>query len=179
MRIRYLNGVGKEWCDKYRSRTEYINDIYNGYISLIDIEKVNRRLAFTVENKELCLGDDGYTWLTFLPDNNHWCMTAMYDDTGNIIEWYFDITKANCIDNQGNPYQDDLYLDVVLLPNGIINKLDEDELKEALENGEITKQEFNMAHEVCDRLIDEFISVENAVVSFCKRCFLLLNENSM
>lgn len=176
-RNRYLNSVGK-WCEKYRSATKYIQDIYNGYASIIHIDKVNERLAFSVEGRELCLGDNGYIWLTFLPDNSNWCMSAMYDDTGNIIEWYFDITNKNGIDEQGNPYQDDLYLDVILLPDGTISKLDEDELENALNNGEITKQEFDMAYEVCDSLINEFLSVENKVNSFCERCFLMLSENS-
>jgi hypothetical protein len=113
----------------------------------------------------------------FLPDSSNWCMSSMYDDMCNIIEWYFDITKENGIDKQGNPYQDDLYLDVVLLPNDDIVKFDEDELHDTFNSGKITKQEFDMAYEVCDKLISEFLSVENKVNSFCERCFLLLTGN--
>lgn len=177
-RKRYLNGTGREWIDKYRSKTKYIQDFYSGYASIINIDSVRKRLAFPAECGELCLCDNGYTWLTFLPDKSNWCMSAMYDDKGNIIEWYFDITKENGIDKLGNPYQNDLYLDVVLMPNGEIVKFDEDELQDALNNGAITKQEFDMAYEVCDRLINDFLSVENKVNSFCERCFSLLAVNS-
>lgn len=154
----------------------FSNNLYQRYASLISIEKVNGRHAFPAEDGEICLGDEGYAWLTFLPDKCNWCMTAMYDDRGNAVEWYFDMTKANGLDEQGNPYQEDLYLDVVLLPNGSIKKLDEDELQEALDDGEITKPEFDMAHAVCDGLIREFICVPNAVASFCERCFAALRE---
>lgn len=177
-RRRYLNGLGYGWCDIYCSTTKYIKDIYNGYASIIKIEKVNRRLVLPVEGKELCLADNGYTWLTFLPDNSNWCMSAMYDEMGKIIEWYFDITKENGLDEHGNPYQNDLYLDAVLLPNGKILKLDEDELQEALNNGAITKQEFDMAYKVCGQIINEFLSIENKVNSFCERCFAVLGESS-
>ena len=170
MRKRCLNGVGKEWCQLYRAETKYIQDIYSGYLSLIHIDKVNRRLAFQTENGELCLGDDGFKWLTFLPDKSNWCMTAMYNHCNEIIEWYFDITKKNGIDEQGNPYQDDLFLDVVLSPSNEILILDEDELQDALNQGEVTDGEYRMAYSVCEKLIQEFISVENAVSTFCARC---------
>lgn len=175
-RRRNLNSVG-EWCDKYHSKTKYFQDVYNGYASIIKIDKVKNRLIFSVQDREVCLGDNGYTWITFLPDNSNWCMTAIYDELGKIIEWYFDITKKNGIDEYGTPYQDDLYLDILLLPNGDIVKLDEDELQEALDNRAITRKEFNMAYEVCESLINEFLSLENKVSSFCERCFLILNEN--
>jgi len=75
-RRRYLNSVG-EWCDKYRSKTKYIQDIYNGYASIIKIDKVKNRLVFSFQDREICLGDNSYTWITFLPDNGNWCMTSM------------------------------------------------------------------------------------------------------
>ncbi len=40
---------------------------------------------------------------------------------------------------------DDLYLDVVLLPNGKIYVLDEDELEDAYKSGDVTKEEYELA----------------------------------
>jgi len=170
MRKRFLNGAGKDWCRQYRAETKYIQDVYSGYVSLIHIDKVNRRLVIQTENGELCLGDDGFKWLTFLPDNANWCMTVMHNQHDEILEWYFDITRENGIDEQGNPYQDDLFLDVVLFPPDKIFILDEDELQDALNRGEVTADEYRMAYDVCEKLIDEFISEENAVSAFTARC---------
>ena len=170
MRKRFLNGMGKDWLHEYRAETKYIADIYSGYASLIRIDKVSRRLEIPTDGGMLCIGDDGYRWLTFLPDNSHWCMTAIYNQAYEIVEWYFDMTKENGVDAQGNPYQDDLFLDVVLSPDGKITVLDEDELQEALDCGDITRQEYDMAHEVCCVLIRDFLSAEHAVRDFCGRC---------
>ena len=66
-------------------------------------------------------------------------MSAAYDEKNEIIEWYFDI--ARCIGKEnGIPYEDDFYLDVVLTPNGKIILLDEDEFEEAFKRNEITLQ---------------------------------------
>ncbi|MCL6459025.1 MAG: DUF402 domain-containing protein, partial [Gorillibacterium sp.] len=46
----------------------------------------------------------------------------------------------------GMPYCDDLYLDVVLLPDGQLFLLDEDELEEALSKRIIRQSDFELAH---------------------------------
>lgn len=55
--------------------------------------------------------------------------------TTEIVEWYTDITRKNAVDENRNPYCDDLYLDVALLPDGSVLVLDENELKNALDSG--------------------------------------------
>lgn len=44
------------------------------------------------------------------------------------------------------PYEDDLYLDYVIEPNGSEHVLDEDELLDALNCKKITKKEYEMAY---------------------------------
>jgi len=115
------------------------DDIFSGYISLIKVHKVKQKLTVDYEQSELCLLDDGYKCLMFLPDNEKWCVSAVYNTSGEIVEWYFDMTKVNSIDDKGNPFYDDLYLDIAVSPDFKIVILDEDELKEALESKIITK----------------------------------------
>ena len=43
-------------------------------------------------------------------------------------------------------------------------------MQDALNRGEVTADEYRMAHDVCKALIDELISVENAVSAFTARC---------
>jgi predicted RNA-binding protein associated with RNAse of E/G family len=45
----------------------------------------------------------------------------------------------------GFPWYDDLYLDVVVLADGSFHLLDEDELDEALQEGKITQDEYDIA----------------------------------
>ena len=72
-------------------------------------------------------------------------LTAIYDENNSIIEWYFDIARKIGKDNE-LPYEDDLYLDVVVTPNGEAMLLDEDELKEAYNKREMTIKEFKNAY---------------------------------
>ena len=56
------------------------------------------------------------------------------------MQYYIDVAKEYEIDDRGLPYFDDLYLDVVLLPNGKMYILDEDELEDAYKSGDVTKE---------------------------------------
>ena len=52
-----------------------------------------------------------------------------------------DIAKNTDFTEKGVPYIDDLYLDVVMYPSGKIKIIDQDELQEALDCGDITKND--------------------------------------
>ena len=69
------------------------------------------------------------------------------------IQYVFDITYKNGLDEETNiPYYEDLYLDITV-KNDKIEVLDEDELQEALDNKEITKEQFDLANKTKDELI--------------------------
>ena len=42
-------------------------------------------------------------------------MPAIHENKANIIEWYFDITKASCTQGQGHLYAYDLYRETLEL----------------------------------------------------------------
>ena len=98
--------------------------------------------------------NDNYTWLEFYDYNSKIKLTAMYDDKDQIIEWYFDIARKVSKEN-GKPYEDDLYLDVILVPNGEITLLDEDELQLAYDRLEISKEIYDMAYNEANQLINK------------------------
>ena len=79
----------------------------------------------------------------------------MYDDKNNLIEWYFDIAKELGIKN-GIPYEDDLYLDLVIKPDGTYEVLDENELKDALDKDLITKDDYDKAFLTVNKLINMY-----------------------
>ena len=57
------------------------------------------------------------------------------------------------VNNSNGDYMNDLYLDIVVTPDGKIILLDEEELKEALEKFEITEQEYKKAYKEANNLI--------------------------
>jgi len=58
------------------------------------------------------------------------------------MQGYFDITGGNIFEDMENPTFTDMYLDLVLLKNGDIQVLDQDELEEALGQKEITEAQY-------------------------------------
>jgi predicted RNA-binding protein associated with RNAse of E/G family len=127
---------------------------FQGYASAIFVERVHEKLICRLDGREFCLVDDGYSWIQRLPAGENWSVTTMFDDKDNIIQWYFDITRQNSIDENGQPFYDDLYLDVVVLPSGEMVLFDEDELLEALESEDITQSDFELAHREAKKIMD-------------------------
>ncbi|MDR1703675.1 MAG: DUF402 domain-containing protein [Clostridiales bacterium] len=97
-------------------------------------------------------------------------------NNNNIVEWYVDINKENGVDEEGNPYGDDLYLDAVLLPGGDVLVLDADELKTALENDSITQNNFNMAYDTLNMLRETQILTVTYMKDLCHRLKRLIKD---
>lgn len=166
MKRKFINGMHWDFLELYTYKYVHIDDLYSGYISLINVEKVKQKLTVDYEQSEVCLLDDGYKCLIFLPDNEKWCVSAVYNTSDEIVEWYFDMTKENSIDDKGNPFYDDLYLDIAVSPDFKTVVLDEDELKEALESKIITKCDYDMAYSTCNKIIKEIIPNKDFLISF-------------
>ena len=127
-------------------------------------------------NPEICLCDDGYKGIIFLPDNETWCVTAIYNRHNEIVEWYFDMTKENGVDERNIPYFEDLYLDVIVAPDFSVHLIDEDELQEALDEGTITKEEYDLAYRTYEKLVEEVIRDEEFLTVFLPRYLGLLDH---
>ncbi len=113
----------------------------------------------------LCVRDNHYKWLQFYDYASEVCLTTIYNEKNEIVEWYFDMARKIGKEN-GVPYEDDLYLDVVLKPNGEIVLLDEDELQDAFERMEMTKQEFDEAYETAKDLMKRLQGNQEKVKRF-------------
>ena len=81
----------------------------------------------------------------------------MFDNHGKLIEWYFDIAKTVGIEN-GIPFEDDMYLDMVIMPNGKKIILDEDELLAARNEGIISQEEMDSAYNTLRELEKKYAS---------------------
>lgn len=115
--------------------------------------------------ENLCIQDTDYKWLEFYDPRARVLLTAIYNEKNEIVEWYFDIARE--IGKENNiPYEDDMYLDVVLTPEGEIILLDEDELKEALDRLEMTKQEYDEAYQVARDLMERLRGKTSKVKEF-------------
>ena len=142
-------------------------DYFKGYLcklKMIDIKP----LIVKLNNEDLCLRDNGYTWYEVYPDNENYAITIMYDVNNRLVQWYFDISKTIGVEN-GIPYEDDLYLDLSIRSNDEVSILDENELKEALDNNVITKEDYDFAYEVLDKLQGEYVSNYDHLVALTEK----------
>ncbi|MEN2767151.1 DUF402 domain-containing protein [Ornithinibacillus xuwenensis] len=111
---------------------------------LNQVGDVSDTLTINYGNISVCILNHHYSWLQQLPDKKHFAITTIFDDKGKVVQWYIDICYQNGVEN-GVPFLDDLYLDVVVLPTGEIILLDEDELEDALLSGDIDRNLYDVA----------------------------------
>ena len=140
--------LSRQYVQSHMQTTEF-----TGYITLLNIVKVKEPLWVRYGENRICIVDDGYQWVQHFPIGQNYSVTSMFDVNGEIVQWYIDICADMGID-QNVPWLDDLFLDIVVLPNGEIILLDEDELKGALENGNVNLTMYNLAWEEANRIID-------------------------
>lgn len=114
-----------------------------------------------VLNDGLKLIDNGYYIMEILPKSENYVIRVYLDNNKNVIEYYIDITNGCGIDETSKiPYYDDLYLDITITNNNV-EVLDEEELKNAYQNGLIDSNTYNMAIETKNKLLDEIKNNSN------------------
>jgi predicted RNA-binding protein associated with RNAse of E/G family len=135
--------------DKYIVKFDLSNDDY-----YIIIKKILSCKPFILESG-LKLMDNNYYMLELIPKLENYTMRVFFDNNKKILLYYFDITLENGIDEETKvPFYDDLFLDVVVI-EGKIELLDEDELIDAFEKRAITKADIDLAYKAKDKLINE------------------------
>ncbi|PEI93720.1 hypothetical protein CN679_07335 [Bacillus pseudomycoides] len=147
-------GDGSSW-ERLIEKTYEVKIIEQGMLGILHMPKVTEPSYKQYNNQELCIVNDGYTWVQYFINNKNFAITAMLDEKKNLVQYYIDVAKKFRIDGRGMPYFDDLYLDVVLLPNGEVYLLDEDELEEAYIAGDISEEEHNVAWDTAKWLMEE------------------------
>lgn len=76
---KFINGINWSIPQVYSSKCIHIDELFSGYISLIKIDKVKQRITVDYEKSDVCLLDDGYKCLFFLPDDEKWYVSAVYN----------------------------------------------------------------------------------------------------
>lgn len=127
---------------------------YRGYVTLLSIEKASQPLWTKHNSKEICIVDDGYVWLQHFPENRHHSVTTIFDQNGSVVQWYIDICLKNGLENN-KPFMDDLFLDIILLPSGLIIEKDKDEIEAALSMGIISKETYDLAWKEFNKVVSQ------------------------
>lgn len=152
----YLKGVNEYDLKIYFN----LEDCYISVKKILDIDN-----PFIING--LCIIDNNYYIMEVIPKNENYSMSLFFNDKRKRLEYYFDISLENGIDEESKiPYYDDLYLDVVININEKkVKVLDEDELQEALHNNEISINDFELANKTKDLLLDEIKNKSNPYIN--------------
>ena len=148
----------------YHSMKHIETDYFSGYICYTKVRGIeNPKFVY-----ELCILKDDYNWFQLYPDNENYVLTIMLDENKNIIQWYFDVSKYVGIEN-GVPYEDDLYLDMVITKEKNKLILDEDELLDAYNNKKINKTDLDNAYDTLKYLEEKYYNDLDELISFTNK----------
>lgn len=150
-------------------------DFFRGYVGILEIEKVTEKQIWRFNDEDIIVCDNGLKWLSVLPQNDFYCITAMMNENDDILLWYIDMIAKQGIDADSIPYFDDLYLDLVIYPNGTIKVDDMDELEEALLRKDITEEQFNLAISTSNKLKNGLLSDIDTFIDFTLKCKKMVN----
>jgi predicted RNA-binding protein associated with RNAse of E/G family len=146
-------------------KSTYVESVdFNGYLSIVLVEKVSEPLIKKVYDETICIVNDGYIWLEQYYVDKNYSISTVFDENRNIVQWYIDIAKKADISTDGIPYIDDLFLDLVMTPTSDIEILDQDELEQALEERVITKEEYDMVIQVANDVKENVLSDKEKLI---------------
>lgn len=147
-----------------------------GKESLLVIREVTGPLFVHDAGEDVLIAEKDYAWVQIALEGLPFWLTAMYDNSGRLIQIYFDITGGNCFENPDNPWFEDMYLDIVVTSRGELCVMDQDELDEALAHGTITKEDYDKAEAACRQLYAYLEENRESVTELCGRVYRELWE---
>ncbi len=130
---------------------------FRGYACFLKLQNIEKPLIVYNGKENICIKDNDYEWIEVYPTNGNFAITIMYDNKGNLIEWYFDIAKSIGLEKD-IPYEDDLYLDLIITPDGERIVIDEDELLNAKVIGDITQEDVDTAYKVLKEIDEKYVN---------------------
>ncbi|MCU5745768.1 DUF402 domain-containing protein [Staphylococcus sp. SQ8-PEA] len=178
MKVKYIDK--RHWrriIDREYTEIKVNNNKFKGIIGLVEMRKVRDPLEVSVVDQNIIVADDGYQWLQILPEKKRYSITVMMDENCNPLEYYFDINVKN-ITQRGHARTLDLFLDVLVLPDGRYELVDEDDLLRALENQEISNKQYHEAYVIAHQLMIKINADFPAMQDKIMYCFHKIKRKS-
>lgn len=143
-------GWGFHYFPYYQMRIDC--DIFHGFASVIKLTDGETIYWEKPKAGRFAVAGGGMTWLQLVPDSKSRLITVPFIPKSNVIDGkeysftmtgaYVDVIERLEYDPDDVAAYVDKYLDVVFTPQGDIEVQDEDELDEAYEAGDITKEQY-------------------------------------
>lgn len=156
LEIKEKNLDRREWytdTDRDFTCLYYKDQNFDGALGLLNFTGLKAPDMVDSPSGSLCIADRGYQWLELAPKDENFVITVMFDHD-KLFQQYVDITQKNVISENGDAVFYDMFLDVVFNENGEANVIDTEELEQALSEGIITNDEYELAKKTADRIVD-------------------------
>lgn len=157
-------------------RVRRLTEPFQGYAALLSMREVTEPQVWSWHGQPLTVCDRGMAWLSMLPERGGLCVTAQLDADGRVVLWYIDMIAGQGVDARGVPWFDDLYLDLIVNPDGTMAVDDRDELDEALRQGDITAALHRQALDVCAMLQKGLEHGTAPLQTLTERCYELVRS---
>lgn len=128
---------------------------FRGYLTRLELLEVQEPLVVTELGEQRVIADAGFVWLQHFPDGGRYAVTTVFDAAGEAVHWYVDVAGEVGVTDEGVPYWTDLYLDVIALPDGRADVVDEDDVRDGLAAGDISEAEAALARAVATHVYQE------------------------
>lgn len=149
-----MKSAGRKNWPRVTSGEEHLHHVPDGVIVDYLAHEVIRPLDVGFRGRTLRILDSGFRWVHYAPVSEHHALTVQLNAEGVPVQLYVDICDGHGLDEEGVPYTNDLYLDVIavcdVLPDGSwqvteTEIIDVNELEEALQAGKVTPEQFDLA----------------------------------
>ncbi len=149
---------------------------FNGIAGILDIKAVSSVWKVPSANGPTVIAAPGYTWLQLMPDHHKWWLTVMYNESNQLVQYYFDVIDSAYTANDGEPRFKDIFLDIVMSADGSWKLLDKHDLELALEWGAIEKNDYDRALYISDEIISAIDSNEPYWRGLCSQIIDVIRE---
>lgn len=146
--------AGRRGWHRVVSDQETVLNLHDGQIVDYLAGEVTRPLEVPCCGQTLKILDTGYRWLHHSPNGKNHALTVQLDRQGLPQQLYVDVGDGVGVDDDGMPYINDLYLDVIALcrveTDGswrvtATEIIDQHELEEALQAGQVSQAQYKLA----------------------------------
>lgn len=164
------------WHRVLKKKTAWVQvEERSGVAYIIELKEVTAPLVKNCFGQDVVLADVGYYWLQIGLENENVWITAMYNEKGEFVQYYFDATRKNVIDGEKS-YFEDLFLDVIVQGENEIEVLDEDELKMARKEKNISRKEYKLAIKQKKQIIRYILKNRENCDRMCRKYFEILRN---
>lgn len=184
-------GWGFQYYPYYQMRID--DEIFHGLVCLIKLTDGEENYWETPKAGRIQVTGGGMCWMQLVPDNTSRVVTVMYFPDGqhdteriNYPEpanikyqpsiWYVDVIDGMEYDEYGLAMFIDKYLDVIFTPEGDVKIDDRDELDEAFNSGELTKEQYESAISECEEILKDYCEDIRQTEAWCARIRQLVED---